>query len=381
MVHKVKVLILQDTSNYAGTESHILTLSNALSYLDGVEIELLVPRGSELEKRSQRLGLKVHVSRPSLIAFLFRSIATVRAIQPDIIHTHNGRMSLIAVLVAKLMKCKVVSSQHFLEPAHVSLAGPLGMIKRVLHQWLGRQLDFRICVSQAALRSMHLRRDAMAKSDSAYAVIHNGIEIDKVRRSVTKNRIEVRSEFGIPSSSKLLSCAARLEPEKNIDTLLDAFKIITDAGINAYLIVTGDGSLQIPLQHRINDLDLSHLVILAGFRSDVHSIIQASDAFVLPAANEPFGLVLLEAMSLGVPTVAAQSGGPLEIIDNESSGYLFLPNDASNLAERIIRIFQDPAQSRIVSDGGMESVRERFSSDVMASATKHAYDATLGLLH
>ncbi len=72
MVHKVKLLILQDTSNYAGTESHILTLSNALSYLDGVEIELLVPRGSELEKRSQRLGLKVHVSRPSLIAFLFR---------------------------------------------------------------------------------------------------------------------------------------------------------------------------------------------------------------------------------------------------------------------------------------------------------------------
>ena len=377
----MKVLMLQDTSNYAGTEAHILTLSDALSKVDEVEIELLAPRGSELEKRSQTMVLKCHVCRPSITAFLLSTISIVSAIRPDIIHAHNGRMTLVAVLAAKILCCKVVASQHFLNPAHVSSIGPLGKVKRALHQWVGRQLDYRICVSHAALTSMQKRGDTIAKSDSDYSVIHNGIDVRKVLLSVTKTRVEVRSEFGIPSSSKLIMCAARLEPEKCIDTLLDAFKIVTNAGLDVHLIITGDGSLQGALQQRIVELGLTYVVNLAGFRPDVHNIMNASDAFVLPAANEPFGLVLLEAMSLGVPTLAAQSGGPLEIIDDGSNGYMFRPNDAANLAEHIIRVFNDPAQTRIISDLAKGAVREKFSSSVMASATIRAYAVTLGLGH
>lgn len=373
--------MLQDTSNYAGTEAHILTLSDALSNLDDVDVELLVPFGSELEKRSQSVCVRCYVCSPFIIAFFFRTIAIVRSIRPDIIHAHNGRMTLIAVLAAKLLGCKVVASQHFLEPAHVLSTGPLGKVKRALHQWVGRQLDFRICVSQAALTSMQKRSDTIAKSDSDYSVIHNGIDISKVLHNVTKTREEVRLELGIPSSSKLIMCAARLEPEKSIDTLLDAFKVVTNAGLDVHLIITGDGSLQGDLQQRIVELGLTHVVNLAGFRPDVHSIMNASDAFVLPSANEPFGLVLLEAMSLGVPTLAAQSGGPLEIIDDGFNGYLFLPNDAANLAEHIIRVLNDPTQTRIVCDLAQRAVHEKFSSSVMASTTSRAYAATVGLGH
>ena len=371
--------MLQDTSNYAGTEAHILTLSEALSKSDSVDVELLVPLGSELKKRSQAVDVQCHVCRLSIIAFFFSTIALVRAIRPDIIHAHNGRTTLSAVLVAKLLGCKVVASQHFLEPAHVSSTGSLGKVKRALHQWVGGHLDYRICVSQAALTSMQKRGDTIAKSDSDYSVIHNGIDISKVLLSVNKTRVDVRSELGIPSSAKLIMCAARLEPEKSIDTLLDAFKIVTDAGIDAHVVITGDGSLQGALQRRIVELGLTHVVNLAGFRPDVHNIMNASDAFVLPAANEPFGLVLLEAMSLGVPTLAAQSGGPLEIIDDGSNGYLFKPSDAANLAEHILRVLNAPVQTRIVSDLGQESVREKFSSSVMAAATIHAYGAALGI--
>jgi glycosyltransferase involved in cell wall biosynthesis len=290
-------------------------------------------------------------------------------------------MALVAVLAAKLLGCKVVASQHFLEPAHVSATGPLGKFKRALHQWVGRHLDFRICVSQSALTSMQKRGDVIARIASDCSVIHNGIDVGKVLHNVTKTCEEVRLELGIPSSSKLIMCAARLEPEKCIKTLLDAFKIVTDAGINAYLIITGDGSLRVPLQQRIIDLNLSHLVNLAGFRPDVHSIMNASDAFVLPSPKESFGLVLLEAMSLGVPTLAPRSGGPLEIIDDGFDGFLFRPNDAANLAEHIIRVLNEPAETRIVRDLCQASVREKFSSSVMASATIRAYAATLGLGH
>lgn len=375
----MKVLMLQDTRNYAGTESHILTLSDALSKVDGIDIDLLVPRGSELEKRSQSMVHQCHVCRLSLMAFFFSTLGIGRIVRPDILHAHNGRMTLVAVLAAKLLGCKVVASQHFLEPAHFSSTGLSGKVKRALHQWVGRQLDFRICVSQAALTSMQKRGDVIARFASDYSVIHNGIDVGKVLHNVTKTREEVRSDFGIPISSKLIMCAARLEPEKCVDTLLDAFKIVTNGGLDVHLIITGDGSLRGALQQRIVELGLTHVVNLAGFRPDVHSIMNASDAFVLPAANEPFGLVLLEAMSLGVPTLAARSGGPLEIIEDGSNGFLFRPNDEANLAEHILRVFNDPLQTRIVSDFGQASVREKFSSSVMASATIRAYAAAVGL--
>jgi glycosyltransferase involved in cell wall biosynthesis len=372
--------MLQDTSTYAGTEAHILTLAEALSKVNGVEVDLLVAKGSELEKRSQTLVCGCHVRRPSFIAFFLGALAIVMTTRPDIIHSHNGRMTLIAVLTAKLLGCKVVASQHFLEPAHVSSTGPLGKVKRVLHQWLGRQLDHRICVSQAALTSMRKRGDSIAKNDFNCTVIHNGIDICKVLRGVTKTREEVRSELGIPSSSKLVTCSARLEPEKNIDKLVNAFKLVIDAGIDAHLIITGVGSLQAPMEQRIIDLQLCHVINLVGFRTDIHNIMAASDAFVLPAANEPFGLVLLEAMSLGIPTLAAQSGGPLEIIDDGYNGYLFRPNDTANLAEQIIHMLKEPAQAKTVSDIGMQSVRNKFSSKDMAIKTARTYCAAVSMV-
>jgi glycosyltransferase involved in cell wall biosynthesis len=194
---------------------------------------------------------------------------------------------------------------------------------------------------------------------------------------VTKSREDVRKEFRIPVSSKLVTCAARLEAEKNIDVLIDAIKIVVEQGANATLIIMGEGSQRIDLQQRITDLRLTDKVILAGFRSDVHSIIAASDVFVLPAANEPFGLVLLEAMSLGVPTIAASSGGPLEIIDAGVTGFLFGSNNADNLSKQLLHVLNDTDDCGTIRICGKQVVMNEFSSSTMANATIVTYSAMI----
>jgi len=373
----MKVLMLQDTRNYAGTEAHILTLATELSHSGSISVELLVPKGSELEQRGQANGVRCHVCNQNFIAFFLSAISVVRNSRPKVIHAHNGRTALISVLVSKILGCKVVATQHFLEPAHVSSTGILGKVKRVLHQWVGRQLDHRICVSNAALVSMQKRGDTIAKRAESYTVIHNGIDIERVLASVTKIREEVRTDFRIPVSSKLVTCAARLEAEKNIDVLIDAFKIVVEQVTNATLIIMGEGSQRIDLQQRITDLRLTDKVILAGFRSDVHSIIAASDVFVLPAANEPFGLVLLEAMSLGVPTIAASSGGPLEIIDDGVTGFLFRPNNPESLSKQLLHVLNDTDDCGTLRRRGKQVVTDEFSSSTMAKATSVTYSAVI----
>jgi glycosyltransferase involved in cell wall biosynthesis len=373
----MKVLMLQDTKNYAGTEAHILTLSTALSDLGSINVELLVPKGSELEQRGQGNGIRCHVCNQNALAFFLSVISVVRNTRPKIIHAHNGRTAIISVLVSKILRCKVVATQHFLEPAHVSSTGILGKVKRVLHQWVGRQLDHRICVSNAALLCMQHRDDTIAKRAENCSVIHNGIDVKNVSSGVTKMRDEVRTEFRLSNVSKLVTCAARLEVEKNIDVLIDAFKIVVEQETNATLIIMGEGSQRMDLQQRITELQLSDNVVLAGFRPDVYSIIAASDAFVLPAANEPFGLVLLEAMSLGVPTIAASSGGPLEIIDDGVTGFLFRPNNAENLSKHLMHVLNDTDDCGTLRLCCKQVVMNQFSSSTMATATSVTYSAMI----
>ena len=374
----MKVLILQDTKNYAGTEAHILTLSSALSDLGSINVELLVPKSSELEQRGQANGIKCHVCNQNALAFFCRTILVVMKTRPDIVHAHNGRTALISVAVSKLLRCKVVATQHFLEPAHISSTGILGKVKRGLHQWVGRQLDHRICVSKAAFVSMQNRRDIIAKCAESYTVIHNGIDIERILVSVTKSREDVRADFRIGASSKVVTCAARLETEKNIDVLIDAFKIVVEQVTNVTLIIMGEGSQRIHLQQRITDLRLTDKVILAGFRSDVHSTIAASDVFVLPAANEPFGLVLLEAMSLGVPTIAAESGGPLEIINDGVTGYLFSPHDVESLSMQLLSVLNDASHCETIRGSTKQVLIDNFSSSSMAHATGRTYFSVIG---
>jgi glycosyltransferase involved in cell wall biosynthesis len=373
----MKVLMLQDTKNYAGTEAHILTLSTALSDLGSVNVEFLVPKGSELEIRGQANGIRCHVCNQNSFTFFLSAISVVRNTRPKVIHAHNGRTAIISVLVSKLLGCKVVATQHFLEPAHVSSTGILGKVKRVLHQWVGRQLDHRICVSNAAFVNMQHRGDTIAKRAESYTVIHNGIDVKNVLSGVTKMRDDVRTDFRIPVSSKLVTCAARLEAEKNIVVLIDAFKIVVEQGTNATLIIMGEGSQRMDLQQRIAELRLSDIVVLAGFRTDVHSVIAASDAFVLPAAHEPFGLVLLEAMSLGVPTIAASSGGPLEIIDDGVTGFLFRPNNPESLSKQLLHVLNDTDDCGTLRRRGQQVVMDEFSSSTMANATSVAYSAVV----
>ena len=365
--------MLQDTHNFAGTEAHILTLAKALVEHGGVSVDLLVPEASELEMRGKSLGLECYTSHQGFLSYLISAIKVVRTYKADIVHAHNGRTTLVGVIVSRLTGCKVVATQHFLEPAHVASGGLLSNMKRTVHQWIGGQIDYRICVSQAALNSMQARGDVIANRDSNVAVIHNGIDTDSVRANVTKSRIEIFTEFGITESTALVSCAARLEPEKDISVLLEAFNVLLDSGIVATLVIAGDGSQKSRLLAQIEKSALTGKVILAGFRTDVHSIIAASDVFVLPSSNESFGLVLLEAMSLGVPVIAANAGGPLEIITNQSIGYLFESGSYSDLAEKLVGLLTSTKTSSHGCDKTLP-VNALFSAVGMASSTVAVYD-------
>src|SRR5690606_26049472 len=108
-------------------------------------------------------------------------------------------------------------------------------------------------------------------------------------------------------------------------SLVKAMAIVAQTRPDIRCVVAGDGDQEPILRTEIARLHLHDTVRLLGFRHDAHSIIAAADAFVLSSLAEPFGLVLLEAMSLGLPVIATRAGGPLEIVIDHETGLLVPP--------------------------------------------------------
>ena len=98
---------------------------------------------------------------------------------------------------------------------------------------------------------------------------------------------------------------------------------------------------------------------------------------MLPSRAEPFGLVLLEAMALGKPVVAAAAGGPLEIVTNGQTGLLVAPRDAAALAGAIVTLLRDPDRRAFMGANALLRFAREFTAGAMARATRGAYEKAM----
>ena len=116
-------------------------------------------------------------------------------------------------------------------------------------------------------------------------------------------------------------------------------------------------------------------IYLLGFRSDVAALMAACDIFVLPAPAEPFGLVLIEAMAMGKPVIAAAAGGPLEIVADGETGLLFEPGDAASLAAAMRRLLENPDLRQRMGQAGRRRYEEMFTAQRMAENMAAVYES------
>lgn len=145
----------------------------------------------------------------------------------------------------------------------------------------------------------------------------------------------------------------RLAKQKNFPLLLKAFAIVQKQ-LDAKLIILGEGPERQNLENLITELHLEQDVSLPGFSENPWSSMAKADIFVLPSEEEPFGLVLVEAMACGVPVVATDAigGGPRVILENEKYGILVPSNNAARLVESISKVITSKAlRDQLVTAG------------------------------
>jgi glycosyltransferase involved in cell wall biosynthesis len=208
------------------------------------------------------------------------------------------------------------------------------------------------------------------------SLLPNGVDERAFRRRAAPAAAALRRS--VPEGRLVLAAVGRLSAEKGFDLLVRAMASLRAAGADVELWIAGEGDGRGELQARIDGCGLAGRVKLLGFVEDVSQVFEASDAFALSSLREGLPNVLLEAMAMEVPVVAAAVGGVAAVVRDGENGLLCAPRDADALAQGLVRLHTDDALRRRLASAARRTVEERFTFGARAAAERRIYDRVLG---
>lgn len=283
----------------------------------------------------------------------------------DVVHVHWTKDLPIAV-IAKLLskrKPKVVQSRHMTMTRFKD---------DFYHRFLYRNLDLMLAVTQQVKSQIEkfIPVSIRPKVETLYIGAEQPVIISDEEKK------ERREQLGL-ADSFTVGIVGRIEPQKGQWVVIDAIEKLIKQGIDARALIIGHAMSDDYLTALARDIVIRGLkdrILFTGFTREAQSMMQLCDVMVLATENETFGLVLIEAMMCGVCVVASDSGGPLEIIDDEISGLLFKTFDSGDLAQKLTMLYRETIFRETFAEAGRAKVLEVFESEKQFDQLKKMLD-------
>ena len=312
----------------------------------------------DLCKELEVLGVDVVRLRAvgrSLVRLALALGSHVRRTRPDVIHTHLFDADLVGTLVARACGVRCCSTIH---------SGTFFDARR--HRWRYRCLALLVSrffpVSQA-LSDVLVQRCRVPAARAH--VIRNGIDMTRFAPSPARD--------GAVTRGPIIGTLARLIPSKGIRILLDAIPHLLQKYPEALLLVGGGGEEQEALERQARALGIADRVVFVGPVQDPRDFYSRLDVFVLPSLDEAFGLVVLEAMAMGLPVIGTRVGGVPEVLTHGVNGWLVEPGDSAVLAAGLRTLWADPILRRRVAEEGRRTA-VRFDVTRAAAELQAEYE-------
>ena len=357
----LKILQVLTDTNIGGAGIWLLNFLKSYDR-NAVDMSVILPYESLLKEKIEALNVRViEAEGIADCSFSVEGVKSLDAIfkeeMPDIIHTHA---SLSARIAAKLNKINVVHTRHCIE-------GKKNFISKTIYRIINNLLSDRVIgVSEAVCTN--LEEDGI--NNDKLRLVYNGIfPLDELSETS-----EVKKKYGIPEGVPVVGMVARLEPVKNHELFLDVAKVIDTICPEAVFVIVGTGSLEGSLKAKAKKDGIEDKVIFTGHIDDVNDIMNAIDIHVLTSQKEALSISLIEAMSIGKPVVATDSGGPAEVIEDRVNGILVGVGDSVNLTMALVKLIQHEPLRKSMGGEGKRIVTEKFLAEDMARNIEKIYE-------
>ena len=292
---------------------------------------------------------------PSVV---LRLAALLRALEVDVIHTHNPSPMLHAMPAALMARVRRrVHTKH-----GVNVYGRRGLWAA---RALVRAIDALVAVSP---ETAAVARTKERVPDARLHVIPNGIPLREYHPD-TDARARIRAELGIPQEAFVVGSVGRLASEKDYPLLVRALAPML--GESVRLVVVGGGEDRAAIEGAVPTAR-APFVTLTGARRDVPALLASFDLFVLSSRTEGLPLAIPEAMACALPVVATSVGGLPGIVPADC-GVLVPPGREDPLADAIDGFVRDRARARATGEAARRYALAHFSAERMADAYEHLY--------
>jgi glycosyltransferase involved in cell wall biosynthesis len=358
-----------------GIQTHIAELSKALAAKDVDTHVFIVGRGSAKPgKELERKNYHVHpipcmpLPRLTLGEYFTYSLNTARYLKKydlDLIHGHSmysfgyaliKRLPFILTMHGTQLNEFKQSIQYGAHPNHIIT----DFSSMLMERYSGRKADKIIVVSNENKRDVIGQYNIPEKK---IATIPNGVDVSRFKPSTCE--------------SKTIIFVGRLHERKGIDKLLESFSKVVLEEPEAKLKIIGSGEDESRLKNLANKLNLSSKNLeFTGFipENELPGMYTSASLFVLPSYYEGFGIVLIEAMSSGLPLVSVKTGGAVEVIEEGKNGFLV---NYDNMHEAMLKLLSDKNLRQRMGQASRKIVEERYDWKIIADDVLKVYKEVL----
>lgn len=380
---KIRILYVNHTGLVSGAEKVLLEI---LRGLDRERYEPLAtcPAEGGLAEQIMRLRVDWYPMpaprarfswRPDrallAAAALFRTAKVlrqqIRIVAPEVIHANSIRAGIVASLAARGTGTQVIWHVHDTLPKH-----PISTAVRAFASLSGNTRF--IAVSHSTAKHFQGR----FPFGERLLAIYNGVDLSRFPVKQSGNS-EFRKSIGLSQDDFLVCAIGQICARKGLLELIDALAQIRHQARSIHLAVAG----KVVFRHEeeylktlcsaIERSGMQDRVHFTGELSNVSPLLQAADLLILNSRDEPFGLVLIEAMASGTPVLAARVGGIPEIVTDSENGWLVEKGDTQALAARLLDLSQSRDQLEQVTQRALQEVRLRFSIDRFLQEIERVY--------
>ena len=368
----MKVIHLISGGDTGGAKTHVHSLLAGLSPL--ITVKMVCFTEGPFAQEARNLGIDTEVipgrNLPRILRHLERMIRTDGY---EIIHCHGARGNLMGSILYRRLGIPTVSTVHS-DYRLDYLGRPLSRITYGTVNTIAlRRIPYHIGVSDAMVDLLISR----GFDPESLFPIYNGL--DFAPRQAAMSRQDFFRSIGLNAddSSVVVGIAARLNPVKDISTLIRGFAKAHREFPALRLLIAGEGEELDMLKRLAEELGVANEVCFAGWISDTDTLYRSLDINTLTSLSETFPYALTEGAREALPTVSSQVGGVPYLIDHGVNGFLFPVGDADALAGHLLTLARDPQLRSHMGQRLYDKAKQEFSLEATVSRQLEIYRTIL----